>query len=110
VIGVVALPAVDRIYVAVAGLGCKSGKISTWELEPFESFAPLRNERLVLTRSMPRRPSLKRLVELHPATESILLGGVGYKVHAVLAGEGDTYFAVPRTLHGVDLVWRFSPA
>ena len=103
VVGVVALPAVDRVYVAVAGLGCKAGQISTWELEPFESFAPLRKERLVLTRSMPRRPSLQALVEAHPATEAVLLGGVGYKVHAVLAGEGDTYFAVPRTLHPWDL-------
>lgn len=103
VLAVVSLPAVDRVYLAVAGLGCTSGRISTWNLEPFQSFAPLRNERLVLTRSMPRRPSLKRLVELHPATESILLGGAGYKVHAVLAGEGDTYFAVPRTLHPWDL-------
>jgi 3'(2'), 5'-bisphosphate nucleotidase len=103
VLAVVALPAVDRVYVAVAGMGCKSGRISNWELSPFESFAPLRNERLLLTRSMPRRPSLKRLVELHPATESVLLGGVGYKVHSVLAGEGDTYFAVPRTLHPWDL-------
>jgi len=103
VLAVVALPAVDRVYLAVAGLGCTSGRISTWDLAPFESFTPLRNERLVLTRSMPRRPSLKRLVELHPATESVLLGGVGYKVHAVLAGEGDTYFAVPRTLHPWDL-------
>lgn len=103
VLAVVSLPAVDRVYMAVAGSGCTFGRISTWNLEPFQSFAPLRNERLVLTRSMPRRPSLKKLVELHPATEAVLLGGVGYKVHAVLAGEGDTYFAVPRTLHPWDL-------
>jgi 3'(2'), 5'-bisphosphate nucleotidase len=103
VLAVVALPAVDRFYLAVAGSGCTSGSLSDWEARRFSSFAPLRNERLVLTRSMPRRPSLSRLVELHPATECVLLGGVGYKVHAVLAGEGDTYFAVPGTLHPWDL-------
>lgn len=103
VLAVVTLPAVDRFYLAIAGSGCTSGRISTWAPLPFTSFAPLRNERLVLTRSLPRRTSLKQLVERHPATESILLGGVGYKVHAVLAGEGDTYFAVPRTLHPWDL-------
>ena len=103
VLAAVTLPAVDRFYLALAGKGCTSGRLSDWKASPFASFAPLRKERLVLTRSLPRRPSLKRLVELHPATESILLGGVGFKVHAVLAGEGDTYFAVPGTLHPWDL-------
>ncbi len=103
VVAVVTLPAVDMMYVAVAGLGCQSGRISSDELSIFESFTPLRKERLVLTRSFPRRTSLQQIVQSHPSTEAILLGGVGYKVHAVLAGEGDTYFAVPRTLHPWDL-------
>lgn len=103
VLAVVALPAVDRIYLAREGEGCLAGRISPDRMEPFVSFQPLRDERLVLTRSFPRRPSLKRLVESHPASTHILLGGVGYKVHAVLCGEGDTYFAVPRTLHPWDL-------
>lgn len=103
VLAAVTLPAVDRFYLALAGGGCTSGRLSDWVATPFASFAPLRKERLVLTRSMPRRPALMELVDLHPATESVLLGGVGYKVHAVLAGEGDTYFAVPGTLHPWDL-------
>jgi 3'-phosphoadenosine 5'-phosphosulfate (PAPS) 3'-phosphatase len=64
---------------------------------------PLRRERLVLTRSLPRRPSLLRISETHPGGDEILLGGVGYKVHALLAGEGDTYFTIPGTLHPWDL-------
>ncbi len=103
VVAVVALPAVDRLYLAAEGAGCMAGRLSESTLAPFVSFAPLRKERLILTRSLPRRASLRRLVDLHPATEFILLGGVGYKVHAVLAGEGDTYFATPRTLHPWDL-------
>jgi len=103
VLAVVSLPAVDRIYVAQDGKGCLGGRISSGRLEPFSSFSPLRDERLVLTRSFPRRPSLRELVERHPARNSVLLGGVGYKVHAVLAGEGDTYFAVAGTLHPWDL-------
>jgi len=57
----------------------------------------------VLTRSLPRRPSLLRISDAHPGGDEILLGGVGYKVHALLAGEGDTYFTVPGTLHPWDL-------
>ena len=41
--------------------------------------------------------------DAHPAPDHILLGVVGYKVHALLSGEGDTYFAQPGTLHAWDL-------
>ncbi len=57
----------------------------------------------MLTRSLPRRPALVALVDHHSSRDQVLLGGVGYKVHAVLAGEGDTYFAAPGTLHAWDL-------
>lgn len=103
VLAVLALPALDLVYLARAGGGCLRGRISGGDPVPFRVDEPLRRERLVLTRSLPRRPSLSRLAELHAATEFVLLGGVGYKVHALLAGEGDTYFAVPGTLHPWDL-------
>ena len=103
VLGVVALPAVDRIYLARDGAGCLSGTLSRRELSRFTAFDPVRRERLVLTRSLPRRAALRDLRDLHPGGDEVLLGGVGYKVHALLAGEGDTYFAVPRTLHPWDL-------
>jgi 3'(2'), 5'-bisphosphate nucleotidase len=103
VLGVLALPAVDRIYLAEDGKGCLAGPLSRQEMSRFSAFDPVRRERLVLTRSLPRRPSLRALVEAHPGSDPVLLGGVGYKVHALLSGEGDTYFAVPRTLHPWDL-------
>lgn len=100
---VLALPAVDRLYYAEAGRGCVWGSLSDGQLHPLKAFQPLRRERLVVTRSLPRRKSLQKLVEAHPGHDPVLLGGVGYKVHALLAGEGDTYFSVPRTLHPWDL-------
>lgn len=103
VLAVLALPAVDRIYLAEDGRGCLAGPLTRQEMSRFAAFDPVRRERLVLTRSLPRRPSLRELVELHPGDDPVLLGGVGYKVHALLCGEGDTYFAVPRTLHPWDL-------
>jgi 3'(2'), 5'-bisphosphate nucleotidase len=103
VVAVLALPAVDRLYYAEDGNGCLTGRLSRQELSPCQGFEPLRRERLVLTRSLPRRPSLQRIAQQHPGGDEILLGGVGYKVHALLAGEGDTYFTVPGTLHPWDL-------
>lgn len=103
VAAVLALPAVDRIYYAEDGKGCLAGRLSNQELSSYRELDPLRRERLVLTRSLPRRPSLLRISEAHPGGDAILLGGVGYKVHALLSGEGDTYFAVPGTLHPWDL-------
>jgi 3'-phosphoadenosine 5'-phosphosulfate (PAPS) 3'-phosphatase len=46
---------------------------------------------------------MQELLRRHPAPDHVLLGGVGYKVHAILAGEADTYFASPGTLHAWDL-------
>jgi len=46
---------------------------------------------------------LNALRERHPAKDHVLLGGVGYKVHAILWGEADTYFASPGTIHAWDL-------
>ncbi|HNY31770.1 MAG TPA: inositol monophosphatase family protein [Fibrobacteria bacterium] len=103
VAAVLALPAVDRIYYAEAGRGAVWGHLSSRDMHPLAAFQPLRRERLVVTRSLPRRASLRKLVDLHPGGDAILLGGVGYKVHAILSGEGDTYFAVPGTLHPWDL-------
>lgn len=103
VAAVLALPAVDRLYYAESGRGAVWGRLSGKELFPLAAFQPLRRERLVVTRSLPRRKTLQKLVDLHPGNDPILLGGVGYKVHAILAGEGDTYFAVPGTLHPWDL-------
>jgi len=103
VTAVLALPAVDRLYFAQDGRGCLTGRLSGTGLVPYEGLDPLRRERLVLTRSLPRRPSLLRISGAHPGGDEVLLGGVGYKVHAILAGEGDTYFTVPGTLHPWDL-------
>jgi 3'(2'), 5'-bisphosphate nucleotidase len=103
VVAVLALPAVDRLYFAEDGHGCLVGRLSGTGLLPYEGLDPLRRERLVLTRSLPRRPSLLRISGAHPGGDEVLLGGVGYKVHAILAGEGDTYFTVPGTLHPWDL-------
>ena len=103
VVAVLALPAVDRLYYAEDGKGCLEGRLSSQELSTYRGMDPLRRERLVLTRSLPRRPSLLRISDAHPGGDEILLGGVGYKVHALLAGEGDTYFTVPGTLHPWDL-------
>lgn len=104
VLAVLGIPSRDTLYLAAADRGCKSGSLGhPAPLAPFRSHAPQRRERLVLTRSLPRRPALLELVERHPALDQVLLGGVGYKVHAVLSGEGDTYFAAPGTLHAWDL-------
>jgi 3'-phosphoadenosine 5'-phosphosulfate (PAPS) 3'-phosphatase len=103
VAAVLALPAVDRLYYAEEGKGCLAGRLSGQELSPFLPVDPLRRERLILTRSLPRRPSLLRIARSHPGGDELLLGGVGYKVHALLSGEGDTYFTVPGTLHPWDL-------
>lgn len=104
VLAVLGIPSRDTLYLAAADRGCKSGSLAgTSPLAPFRSHPPQRRERLVLTRSLPRRPALLDLVERHAALDQVLLGGVGYKVHAVLAGEGDTYFAAPGTLHAWDL-------
>lgn len=103
VAAVLALPAVDRLYYAESGRGAVWGCLSGKELFPLSAFQPLRRERLVVTRSLPRRKTLQKLVDLHPGNDPILLGGVGYKIHAILACEGDTYFAVPGTLHPWDL-------
>ena len=103
VAAVLALPAVDCIYYAEDGKGCLTGRLSRQELSPYLGLDPLRRERLVLTRSLPRRPSLLRIAESHSGGDEILLGGVGYKVHSLLSGEGDTYFTVPGTLHPWDL-------
>lgn len=104
VLAVLGIPSRDTLYLAVAGKGCRSGSLQeTSTLAPFRSHSPQRRERLVLTRSLPRRPALVALVEHHASQDQVLLGGVGYKVHAVLAGEGDTYFAAPGTLHAWDL-------
>jgi 3'(2'), 5'-bisphosphate nucleotidase len=103
VVAVLALPSVDRIYFARDGAGCLRGRLSDRNLSPFAAFHPLRRERLVLTRSLGNRPSLQRIVRAHPGGDEILLGGVGYKVHAVLSGQADTYFAVPGTIHPWDL-------
>lgn len=103
VAAVLALPAVDRLYFAEEGRGCLTGRLSEQESSTYRELDPLRRERLVLTRSLPRRPSLRRILEAHPGGDEILLGGVGYKVHSLLAGEADTYFTVPGTLHPWDL-------
>ncbi|MBK8804434.1 MAG: hypothetical protein IPN71_20700 [Fibrobacteres bacterium] len=103
VAAVLALPSVDRLYYAEAGRGAVWGRLSGKDMLPLEVFQPLRRERLVVTRSLPRRKSLQKLVDFHPGNDPVLLGGVGYKVHALLSGEGDTYFAVPGTLHPWDL-------
>lgn len=104
ILAVLGIPSRDILYLAADGAGCKAGSLADPSpLLPFRSHSPQRRERLVLTRSLPRRPALVSLVELHPAQDQVLLGGVGYKVHAVLSGEGDTYFAAPGTLHAWDL-------
>lgn len=103
VLAALAIPSRDTLYIAERGRGCLLGHLSSPGLVPFRTRAPVRRERLVLTRSLPRRPSLAALRERHPAPDHVLLGGVGYKVHAILAGEADTYFASPGTLHAWDL-------
>lgn len=103
VLAALGIPSRDVLYVARAGAGCRMGRLSRPGLDEFRPLPPERRERLVLTRSMPRRPALAALVQAHPAPDHILLGGVGYKVHALLSGEGDTYFAQPGTLHAWDL-------
>lgn len=103
VVAVLALPAVDRLYYAREGLGCLEGRLSDRGLTAFRSFHPLRRERLVLTRSLGHRPSLQRIVRAHPGGDEVLLGGVGYKIHAILSGQADTYFALPGTIHSWDL-------
>lgn len=104
VLAVLGIPSRDTIYLASAGHGCRWGSLQEASaLVPFRSHSPQRRERLVLTRSLSRRPALVALVERHASQDQVLLGGVGYKVHAVLSGEGDTYFAAPGTLHAWDL-------
>lgn len=103
VLAVLGIPSRDILYLAERGCGCRVGRFSQPGLVPFVSRSPVRRERLVLTRSLPRRPSLRTLMERHPARDHVLLGGVGYKVHAILSGEADTYFAPPGTLHAWDL-------
>jgi len=103
VLAALGVPARNTLYLAEADRGCLVSTLDAPELRPFRSHPPQRRERLVLTRSLPRRAGLSAMVALHPAREQVLLGGVGYKVHAVLSGEGDTYFAAPRTLHAWDL-------
>lgn len=103
VLAVLAIPSRDVLYLAEKGRGCCAGRLSEPGLTPFLSHAPVRRERLVLTRSLPRRPALRELLERHHARDHVLLGGVGYKVHAILSGEADTYFASPGTLHAWDL-------
>lgn len=103
VLAVLGIPSRDVIYLASQGRGCRRGALSAPGMFEFTSRPPVRRQRLVLTRSFPRRPSLKKIVDHHPAQDHILLGGVGYKVHALLCGEGDTYFSAPGTLHAWDL-------
>jgi len=103
VLAVLAIPSRDILYIAERDRGCLVGRLSERGLAPFRSRSPVRRERLVLTRSLPRRPALRELLERHHARDHVLLGGVGYKVHAVLSGEADTYFASPGTLHAWDL-------
>lgn len=103
VLAALAIPARDVLYLAERGHGCWIGRLSSPGLASFRSSSPVRRERLVLTRSLPRRPALRELLERHPAQDHVLLGGVGYKVHAILSGEADTYFAAPGTLHAWDL-------
>jgi len=103
VLAALGIPSRDVLYLARAGGGCRVGALSRPGMDNFRPLDPVRRERLVLTRSLPRRPALAALVAAHPAPDHVLLGGVGYKVHALLSGEGDTYFAQPRTLHAWDL-------
>lgn len=103
VVATLAIPSRDVLYIAECGRGCQVGKMSELGMSPFLSRSPVRRERLVLTRSLPRRPGLQALLARHHARDHVLLGGVGYKVHAILAGEADTYFASPGTLHPWDL-------
>lgn len=103
VAAVLAIPSRDVLYVAERGAGCWIGRVSEPGLAPFRTHHPARRERLVLTRSLPRRPALRSLLGRHAARDHVLLGGVGYKVHAILSGEADTYFAQPGTLHAWDL-------
>lgn len=103
VAAVLAIPSRDVLYLAERGKGCIAGRLSEPGMAPFRSRTPVRRERLVLTRSLPRRPTLQELLRRHHALEHVLLGGVGYKVHSILSGEADTYFASPGTLHAWDL-------
>lgn len=103
VLAALGIPSRDVLYLARAGAGCRIGRLSRPGMDEFRPLDPVRRERLVLTRSMPRRPALSALVQAHPARDHVLLGGVGYKVHALLSGEGDTYFAQAGTLHAWDL-------
>lgn len=98
----VALPAWDLVYLARAGQGCRTLRLSDGLPQPLPS-PVVRRERLLLSRSFGRRSDLQELVAAHPAQDRLPCGGVGAKVHGILWGQGDTYLTVPEGMYGWDL-------